>query len=283
MKVAIIGANGQLGSELAKAFPDAILLMHENFDIDNKQAIENFFANNKVDAVINTAAYHNVPQCEQEPSKAFSVNTIGARNLAEQCAKTNTILMHISTDYVFDGKRGRPYREIDTPNPLNWYAMSKFAGELAIANTPANQYIIRVCGLFGQAGCRAKGGDNFVKTMLKKLAAGEEFKVTNDQTVSPTYAFDAAQAIKEILEKKLLFGTYHIVNAGHCTWYDFAKEIAKQTKSKTSVLPCASEAGGLKRPDYSALSITKLKKNGIAMRSWKAALKHYLKNKTPQN
>jgi len=283
MKVAIIGANGQLGSELAKAFPDAILLMHADLDVENWQAIENFFANNKVDAVINTAAYHDTPKCEQEPLKAFSVNAIGAKNLAEQCAKTNTIFVHLSTDYVFDGMKGRPYKEIDAPNPLNWYAMSKFTGELAIANTPANYYIIRVCGLFGQSGCRAKGGGNFVETMLKKLAAGEEFKVTNDQTVSPTYAFDAAQAIKEILEKKLPFGIYHVVNAGHCTWYDFAKEIAKQIKSKTSMLPCASGVDGLKRPNYSALSITKLKKNGIAMRPWKAALAHYLKNKTTQN
>ncbi|MFA4887569.1 MAG: dTDP-4-dehydrorhamnose reductase [Candidatus Nanoarchaeia archaeon] len=279
MQVAIIGANGQLGSELTKFFPDCIALTHQDLDIENKAAVEEFFKNNKIDIIINTAAYHDMNKTETDPLKAFSVNSLAVKHLADECLKHHATLIHISTDYVFDGKKNEPYTEEDTPNPLNWYGLSKAVGERIIRNHLPNHYIIRSSGVFGHTGCRAKGGGNFVETMIKKLAAGTDFTVVTDQTVSPTYAYDAAVAIKQLLEKKVPYGTYHLTNSGSCSWHEFASAIAQQTNSSTKILPGTSTASPIKRPDYSVLNNQKIKNHGIPMPTWQEALSHYLSNR----
>src|SRR3989344_5365583 len=196
MQVAIIGADGQLGTELSKAFPQAIKLTQKDLDIENKEAVEKFFRENSVDVIVNTAAYHDMNKTETNPIKTFSVNSIAVNNLVEECNKNNVALVQISTDYVFDGKKQQPYHEEDITSPLNWYGISKVAGETMIKNKLGHHYIIRLSSLFGHAGCKEKGGGNFVEMVLKKLATGNEINMVNDQFMSPTYAYDAAIKIK---------------------------------------------------------------------------------------
>ena len=188
--------------------------------------------------------------------------------------------MYISTDYVFDGTKREPYTEEDIPNPINVYGVSKYAGELLIKYITDKHYIIRVSSLFGVAGASGKGG-NFVETMIRLAKADREINVVNDMAMSPTYTRDAAFAIKEILEKRLPYGVYHVTNDGFCTWYEFAKAIFEITGIEANLNPITSDKfpTKAKRPKFSALSIKKLKSFGINMRSWKEALKDYLKEK----
>ncbi len=234
---------------------------------------------NHLDVIINTAAFHKTDQCEIEPLKTFSVNAIGARNVATISKEIGATTMFISTDYVFDGSKNEPYTEDDTPNPINTYGISKLAGELYTKQNPKH-FIIRVASLFGVAGASGKGG-NFVETMITKAKKNEPITVVDDMWMSPTYTKDAASTIKKIMEAKLPFGTYHATNQGYCTWFQFAKEIfqitdqdATLTRIKTGQLTMKA-----KRPRFSALKSIKLPTHGINMKGWKEALHDYLIDK----
>jgi len=280
MKVAIIGANGQLGSDLVKAFgEDAIPLTHEDLDVTEFESLK-ILKDLKPDVIINTAAYHKTDECEENPEKTFLVNSVGARNVALISKEIGAINVYISTDYVFDGTKGEPYTEEDVPNPMNVYGISKYAGELLIKYITDKHYIIRVSSLFGVAGASGKGG-NFVETMIKLAKAGREINVVNDIVMSPTYTRDAALAIKEILEKRLPYGIYHVTNDGFCTWYEFTRAIFEILGWDVEVKPIkASELKRLaKRPMFSALKNEKLEKLGLKMRHWRDALRDYLKEK----
>jgi len=275
MKIAIIGANGQLGRDLVKIFGkyDLIPLTHKDIEITNFPQLKNVFEKYIPDVIINTAAFHNVPECEKKPEKAFLVNSIGVKHLADICRINNTTLIHISTDYIFDGKKNSPYNEEDIPNPLNVYGISKLAGEF-LAKRVEKHYIIRVASLFGISGCRAKGGKNFVKTMINFARTKEVIQVTSNIVCSPTYTLDAAIKIKEILEENFPYGIYHVTNSGSCSWYEFAVEIFKQIGANIKVEKKveSEETAGVKRPLYSALTSKKIK----PLRHWKEALKAYL-------
>ena len=280
MKVAIIGANGQLGSDLVRAFgEDAISLTHKDLDVTDFESLK-ILKELKPDVVINTAAYHKTDECEENPEKTFLVNSVGARNVAIVSKEIGAINVYISTDYVFDGTKGEPYTEKDTPNPINVYGVSKYAGELLTKYLHDKYYIVRVSSLFGVAGASGKGG-NFIETMIKLAKAGKEINVVNDIVMSPTYTREATFAIKEILERRLPYGIYHVTNDGFCTWYEFAKAIFEITGIETKLNPITSDKfpTKAKRPRFSALSIEKLKSFGITMGSWKEALKEYLKEK----
>jgi dTDP-4-dehydrorhamnose reductase len=275
MKVTIIGANGQLGKDLIKVFNKNGLnpLTHQEIEITDFLQSRNVIEKYMPEVIINTAAFHNVPECEKNPEKAFLVNSIGVKNLANICRNNDIILVHISTDYVFDGKKNSPYIEEDIPNPLNVYGISKLAGEF-FAKKVEKHYIIRVASLFGISGCRAKGGGNFVKTMLNFAKTKEVIQVTSNIICSPTYTFDAALKIKEILEEKLPYGIYHVTNSGSCSWYEFALEIFNQIGANIKVEKRIEdeEIAGVKRPLYSALTSNKIR----PLRHWKEALKAYL-------
>ena len=279
MKVAVIGASGQLGSDLIKVFDDVIPLTHKDIEVTDLSSCE-ILKELKPDVVINTAAYHKTDECEENPEKTFLVNSVGARNVALICSEIGAIDVYISTDYVFDGAKKEPYTEEDTPNPINVYGVSKYAGEILTRYICNKHYIIRVSSLFGVAGARGKGG-NFVETMIKKAKAGEELNIVNDITMSPTYTKDAAIAIKEIIYNKLPYGIYHVTNDGSCTWYEFAKAIFEITGIDAKLNPITSEKfpTKAKRPMNSALSIEKIKSFGINMRQWKYALRDYLREK----
>jgi len=280
MRVAIIGAKGQLGSDLVKVFgEEAIPLTHKDLDVTDFESLK-ILKELGPDVIINTAAYHKTDECEENPEKTFLVNSVGARNVALISKEIDAINVYISTDYVFSGTKGEPYTEEDVPNPINVYGVSKYAGELLIKYITDKHYIIRVSSLFGVAGASGKGG-NFVETMIRLAKAGREINVVNDMAMSPTYTRDAAFAIKEILEKGLPYGIYHVTNDGFCTWYKFAKAIFEITDIEANLNPITSDKfpTKAKRPKFSALSIEKLKSFGINMRPWKEALKDYLKEK----
>lgn len=229
------------------------------------------------EAVINCAAYVRVDDAEESADKAFAVNALGARNIALVCSELNSMLAHISTDYIFDGRKKQPYTEDDAPNPLNVYGNSKLAGEYFIRSILERYYIIRSSSLFGAAGASGKGG-NFVETMIKKARNKEEIKVVDDMVMSPTYTKDAAGMIKNIITKKLPFGIYHVANAGQCTWYDFSKRIfetldiqANLSPTKTNILQSKA-----RRPMFSPLASARLKRHGLEMGRWETALENYL-------
>ena len=281
MKVAIIGANGQLGSDLVEAFgEDAIPLTRRDLDVTDPECLE---ALNELmpEVVINTAAYVRVDDAEVEVEKAFQVNAIGALNIAKVCNEINAVNVYISTDYVFDGAKGEPYEEDDVPNPINVYGLSKYAGEILTRNYSENYYVIRVASLYGKAGARGKGG-NFVDYMIQRAKNEAEIKVVDDMFMSSTYTKDVSRMLKRFLdlEIKPAFGVYHIVNEGYCNWYDFTREIFNIVGGDAKIQITPIKSSVLKklarRPVFSALKNNKLDDLGLRTRNWKEALKDYL-------
>jgi len=279
MKIALIGANGQLGNDLIRTAPSNVelfALTRKELDITSKQNVETVLENLKPDIVINTSAYVKVDKAEEEIDEAFKVNTIGVKYLIEICQKLKITLLHISTDYVFDGKKGKikePYYENDQPNPLNVYGISKLAGEIIIKNYLKKFYIIRVASLFGKAGASGKGG-NFVYTILEKAKKGEPLKVIDDIIMSPTYTYDAAKEIWHIILKEKPYGIYHVTNKGFCSWYEFAVKILEIAKIKADIKPVKHTEfkTKAKRPLWSPLE----SKKGIELPPWEDALKRFI-------
>lgn len=283
LKVAIIGSTGQLGGDILEVFGEENLpLTHDEIEVKDINSCRRVLKN--VDTVINCAAYVNVDESEDQPDETFMVNAIGARNIALVCNKRKMKNVYISTDFVFDGKqplgKKKPYREDDKPNPINTYGLSKYAGEIFTRNYCKKSYIIRSASLYGKKGARGKGG-NFVDWMIKKANNDETINVVDDIVMSPTYAMDAAEMIKKIIEKDLAYGTYHVVNQGYCSWYEFAKEIFKKMEINAKLFPIKSIELKRKarRPKFSALENKKLNDSGLRMRKWEDALEDYLRGK----
>ncbi len=278
MKIAVIGANGQLGTDLMKVLKqghEVIGLTHKDVEVTDPNSFS-VLREQHPDVIVNTAAFHKVDQCEDEPLKAFSVNAIGARNIAAISKELGAVTVYISTDYVFDGAKKEPYTEDDFPAPLNTYGISKLAGEIYTRQNHRH-YIFRVASLFGVAGASGKGG-NFVETMISKAQKNEPISVVDDMWMSPTYTFDVANIIKAVLESKMPFGVYHATNDGCCTWFQFAKEIFNILGLTPSLTPIKTEQLPMKakRPMFSALESVKLPRYGIQPRDWKQALREYL-------
>ena len=277
MKVAIIGSNGQLGSDLVRTCPDGIeqyALTRNDLDITIESQIEEVLNGLKPDVVINTAAQHK-PE-EDNAELFFRVNAIAVRDLANAAQKKGITIIHISTDYVFDGKQPRDsaYTEDAPTNPLNTYGVSKIAGETYLRNILPEHYIARVASLYGQAGASGKSGGNFVNTIRNKAKQGEPLKVIDDIRMSPTYTLDAANGIWELLLKKYPFGNYHLTNSGACSWYEFAQKIVEFSGQRCEVLPVPHTVypSKIMRPMNSALINTK----GPGLRTWQEALETYL-------
>jgi dTDP-4-dehydrorhamnose reductase len=281
MKVLLIGANGQLGSDLCRSLKgiDLIPLTDKDIDITDMQSVTDACIKNKPDIIINTAAYVRVDDCEDNIDLAFNVNALGARNLAVAAQDINAVLVQLSTDYVFGGeeKRNTPYTEFDDPVPLNTYGHSKLAGEKYVQHLCTKYFIIRTSALFGVAGSMGKGG-NFVETMIGLARKNSEVRVVNDQFFSPTYGSDLADKIAQLLHTRH-YGIFHITNKGVCSWCEFSREIIKLAGSKTRVIPISSHEypQKAKRPYYSALDNYQLRLLGQDdMRHWKQALKDYM-------
>ena len=279
MKVVLIGANGQLGSDICRTKPDGIEfipLRKTDLDITDRDKQREVFMRINPQVVINTAAYHKTDECEDNPELSFRVNAIAVRDMANICNELGAVLMHISTDYVFDGNnKNHLYTEGDIPNPINTYGASKYAGEIFIRNSLTRYYIARTASLYGKAGASGKGG-NFVYTMLKKGREGAALKVIDDMFMSPTYTADAAKQIWKIISEKLPYGIYHITNSGYCSWYEFAKKILETAGLKNEIIPVSHIEYKTKarRPLWSPLATAK----DIKMRKWEEALKDFIAN-----
>lgn len=282
MKVAVIGANGQLGTDLCLALHnfDVIPFTDADIEIADMASVRKAMLKNKPEIIINTAAYVRVDDCEDEKDKAFLVNALGARNVAAVAQELGAKLVHLSTDYVFGDEvepRTTPYTEFDTPIPLSIYGKSKLAGENLVRHLCLRHFIIRSAGLFGVAGSCGKGG-NFIETMLKLARERDELRVVNDQVFSPTYTRDLAQKIAQLMTTDY-FGIFHVTSKGDCSWYGFTTEILKLAGLKTPVVPITSDQYPQKarRPRYSVLDNYHLRLLGMDdMRPWQEALKDYL-------
>lgn len=280
MKVAVIGANGQLGTDLMEVLSGehhVIGLNHADIEITDIDSVKRALSSGKPDIVLNTAAYHIVPEAEKFPDKAFHINGTGVLNLATVCQALGMRLVHFSTDYVFDGKKQRPYTEDDSPNPLNVYATTKLSGEYFALNYSERSYVIRVSGIYGKVPCRAKGG-NFITTMLKLAKEKPEVRVVNDEILTPTPTFEIARNTASLI-KTSAFGLYHMSSEGECSWYEFARVIWETLNLETPLYPASVRDSPVvvKRPFYSVLENKKLNDIGInQMIDWKKALKNFL-------
>lgn len=286
MKIAVIGANGQLGSDLVSALKgdEIIPLTHSDVEVSDFNSVSEMFKKYKPQIVINTAAFHNVPECEKDDLKAFIINGLGPKFLSQNCVTHNCILLHISTDYVFDGKKSTPYLEDDSPNPLNVYGISKLTGEYYIKSMMEKYFIIRTSGLYGINKCRAKGG-NFVDNILNLSKQQKELKVVGDQFSTPTYTLDLANQINELI-KTDSYGLFHITNQGFCSWYEFAKAVLEFLNIKANLTQINQNEfySTVKRPRYSVLENGRLNSLGInRMRHWREALENYLQERKRLN
>ncbi|MGO9614011.1 MAG: dTDP-4-dehydrorhamnose reductase [Dissulfurispiraceae bacterium] len=276
MNTVLIGADGQLGTDLLKTTPKQITLIPltiKDLDITDRKRAGELLGDLRPDAVINTAAYVKVDEAEDNVGEAFKVNAEGVKNLVEACKETKTVFIHLSTDYVFDGdNKDKPYNERDIPNPVNVYGISKFAGELFVRNYLTRYYLVRSASLYGQAGASGKGG-NFVYSILKKAKSGVPLNVVNDIYMSPTYALDLAIAIWKLLLEEMPFGVYHITNSGYCSWYEFSKKILDYSGLTCDIIPVShrSYSSKARRPVWSPLTSIK----GVKLRDWGSALSDF--------
>ena len=265
MVVLVTGSNGQLGQSLqfiASQHPliEFVFCTSSDLDITSLENCQIVFNTFKPDFCINTAAYTAVDKAESESEKALAMNVEGARNLAKTCKMYSTILLHISTDFVFDGNNNKPYSETDIPNPTGVYSQTKLDGEIAIQNTWKKHFIIRTSWVYSQF------GNNFMKTMLRLSKERDTISVVNDQIGTPTNAVDLADVLIKIVNEhsKLStehFGIYNFSNEGSTSWYEFAKEIFKKNNIKIDLKPIATTEfpTPAKRPKYSVLDKTKIK------------------------
>ena len=282
MKVAVIGANGQLGSDICHVYKEEGNIVHElnhnSIDIVEYGQCFDVITGISPDLVINTAAMHNVEVCEEKPELSFLVNGIGARNLATISKKLQIPLVHFSTDYIFDGLKQSPYLEDDLPLPLNIYGNTKLSGEIFIRSVADSFFIVRVSGLYGRSACRAKGGLNFVRLMLKLAKEKDEIRVVNDEILSPTFTLSVAEQLARLTQTDK-YGVYHMVSEGSCSWYEFASRIFEITNSGVELTIASSDEFPKKvpRPKYSVLKNRNIEAAGLnIMPHWADNLERYI-------
>jgi dTDP-4-dehydrorhamnose reductase len=287
MRLMIIGADGQLGADLVLQFrdhADLIPLTYEDGDIVDFNVVQSLVTMHRPEVIINTAAYHNVPECELHPVRAFEVNALGARNLALATESKGIRLVHISTDYVFDGSKGSPYTESDCPNPLNVYANTKLSGEYFIRSICKNYMILRVSGIYGKTRCIGKGS-NFINTMLRFFRDGQSIRVVTDEVLTPTSTVEIGRQLEAMLQENCQ-GVFHVTAEGACSWHEFAQSIFKILEWPVQIQEArvADFPPTVKRPHYSVLENTRLKEAGInRMKDWKTALTEFLKTTEVKN
>lgn len=282
MKVAVIGGNGQLGRDVSAAFSReghaVTSLTHQEIEVSSPASVRESLGALRPELVVNTSAFHHVEKCEADPAHAFAVNGIGARNLAQITQEVGATLMHISTDYVFDGRKNAPYTEEDVPAPLNVYGNTKVSGELFVSATNPRHFIVRTSAIYGENPCRAKGGLNFVELMLKLATERNELRVVDDEFVTPTPTAQIAQQLVA-LSRSSDYGLYHATAEGSCSWFEFAAAIFDLTKTKIRLEPARPGEFPIKvaRPKYSVLENQALKSRSLnVFTHWKEGLENYL-------
>lgn len=295
-KILITGSSGMLGIDLYQQLKGSYEIYgadlaargqgpkgtrFKKVNITERRQVATVLSKIKPDIVIHTAAYTDVDGCELDPKKAYSINSEGAKNIALACKTIDSVLVYISTDFVFDGRKKKPYKEMDKPNPLSVYAKSKLAGEKAVRKALKKYFILRTSWLYG------RNGRNFVDTIIAKGKEGNALKVVDDQVGSPTYTKDLAKAIHALIDRvfapnaqrSMQYGIYHVTNSGSVSWFDYTKEILRLKKINIKVMPITSDQldRPAKRPAMSVLDNSKFRVfTGCRMRKWQEALKDYV-------
>lgn len=274
--ILVTGANGQLGSELKKIgfspLDEVFFTDVAELDITDRKAVESYVSRNDIDTIVNCAAYTAVDRAEEEPEKAELINVKAVENLVEVASREGCLLVHVSTDYVFDGTASEPYTEKSPVNPQTVYGRTKLAGERAVKKSGCLAIIIRTAWLYSEY------GSNFVKTILRLAKEKGELNVVADQVGTPTYAADLASAIVHVLADDCVAektGVYHFSNEGVCSWYEFAQEIVRLggVKCNVNAVSTADYPAKAHRPAYSVLDKTKIKQVfGVTVPEWKEAL-----------
>jgi dTDP-4-dehydrorhamnose reductase len=289
-RVALIGANGQLGTDitrlwagsaLGKRGDDLISLTHADIEVTDPEMVRSVLGGVQPSIVINTAAFHDIDQCEARPLAAFEVNALGVKHVAEVCRDLGAMMVHFSNDCVFDGAKKAPYTEDDSPAPVSAYGISELGGERFLRYIlPDNHLLVRSVGLYGVAGASGKGG-NFVETMLRLAREGRPIRVVDDQITSPTSTLDLAAVLLDVIARDVC-GTLHITSAGQCSWYEFAGEIFDMLglHPDFAAISTAEAKDGGRRPVYSVLDNGRLESLGLEQpREWREALADYLRLK----
>jgi dTDP-4-dehydrorhamnose reductase len=280
MNVAIFGVSGQLGSDVAATFSShqVIPIDEKDADIRDERVVMEAVHDARPDWIVNCAAMTHVEGCEKDALAAFDVNARGAGNIARAATRVGARLVHISTDYVFDGGKSTPYLEGDLPRPLNVYGASKLAGEWAVRAAGGAHVIVRTTGLYGFNACVGKG-TNFVETMVRRAESGAPTRVVNDETLTPTFSVDLAAQLRLMLERGVPAGVYHATNADSCTWFEFAREIFALHGAARPPQPVSAAEWNspVRRPRYSVLEHSALAALGLdIMPPWRDALARYM-------
>jgi dTDP-4-dehydrorhamnose reductase len=281
VRCVVLGAAGQLGTDLVRTFDlagEVIPLTRADLDVLDAVRAAAVLRDLRPTHVVNTTAYNQVDRAEDDTAAAFALNAGAVEHLARTCEALGAMLVHFSTDYVFDGARRTPYAETDAPNPVNVYGESKLRGEQLARAACGRVLIFRVCGLFGIARSSGKGGTNFVETMLRVAQAGRPLRVVGDQVLTPSYTLDLARKVWRLLPKAPP-GTYHLTNGGQTSWYDFAREIfrLRGLKPDLTAVTAADFGARARRPAYSVLAHGALAALGEDdLRPWPEALAAYL-------
>lgn len=283
MKILLIGRTGQLGGDLLRNNPghEIVAPSRDELDLGRPGEAARMVERVRPQVVINCAAFHNVPKCEEEPAQAFLINCVAVRDLAAACAAQDARFVTFSTDYVFGGPRSSPWAEDDRPSPLQMYGISRLAGEnAALATAPAHALVVRTCGLYGRSGARSKGG-NFVDGRVADARAGRRIEMASEQVLVPSSTDDLSHAVFALIGQAAEPGIYHLVNEGQCSWYEFTCEIVRLVGGGTQVVPVdrGGRTGNLRRPLYSVLGNTRARRLGIVLPPWQDALARYIKEK----
>lgn len=282
MRVAVIGANGQLGMDVVGAFEkggnEVQGLTHTDIEVSNIDSVWHCLREMRPHLVVNTAAMHHVDSCEQNPEQAYAMNALGPRNVAMVARDVGSVLMHVSTDYVFDGAKKRPYCEQDIPQPLNVYGNTKLAGEHFVRCVMDRYFVLRTSALYGRSACRAKGGQNFIQLMLKLAKSRNEVRVVDTEIVTPTSTEELAHQMV-VLSRADRHGLYHATAEGSCSWFEFAQVIFSITGTRTALQVAAPDEFPAKvpRPSYSVLENYALKSEGLNnFGPWQNGLRRYI-------
>lgn len=286
MRGLVLGANGQLGSDLLRAAErrhghiELLPIGRKELDVSAVETIRPALESRLFDALINCTSYHKTDEVERNATQAFAINAHAVMAMAEVCHAKGAAFIHVSTDYVFDGEKGQPYVEADCATPINVYGASKAMGERLAQLAHERTYILRVASLFGVAGASGKGG-NFVETMLRLGKEKGELRVVGDVRMSPTSTADVADMLLTLLERDAEPGIYHTVNSGDATWYEFAREIIRKSGVRAEVIPIASTEyrTAARRPPCSVLDNTRISRLVGEIPHWKDGLIRYLREK----
>jgi dTDP-4-dehydrorhamnose reductase len=277
MKVLVTGAKGQLGYDVVRRLEEnnieCLGTDRNDIDVINKTKVKEFISDYKPDVVVHCAAYTAVDKAEDEREICHNINVLGTKYIVEACRDIDATLVYISTDYVFDGEGDQPFEVIDKPNPINYYGQTKYDGEIEVQNLLEKYFIVRISWVFGSY------GNNFVKTMLRLGKERDEISVVADQIGSPTYTYDLAKLIVDMIQTDK-YGIYHATNEGYCSWHEFACEIFKQAGIDVKVKPIMTEEypTKAKRPKNSRLSKKYLLLQEYnKMDDWRSALRRYLR------